>query len=126
MSLETAKASVDFLISKSGKNKNLALYFFGGEPLLRFDLIKELVNYSNVQNEIHNKKFEFNATTNGSLFTEEILDFFFEKDIVILFSWDGDQERIERVKGKVAYKKMLNYINAFKNLICWRTINLLL
>jgi uncharacterized protein len=107
MSLETAKAAVDFLISKSGENKKLELFFFGGEPLIRFDLIKDIVKYSNKQGKAYNKKFFFSVTTNGSLFTDEVLDFFFANNILIYISWDGDKDSISKVKGKAAYDKML-------------------
>ncbi len=106
MDFEVAKNSVDFLIDQAKKSKNLSLNFFGGEPLLKFNLIKKIVKYSKEQVKKSDKKITFGITTNGTLFTKKIVDYFWENDIGVLFSWDGDKKQIIRIKGEKAYNRM--------------------
>ena len=75
MSLEVAKAAIDFLIDKSVGRRNLELDFFGGEPLMNFDVVKETVAYARSLEKKHGKVFRFTMTTNGVLLTDEIADF---------------------------------------------------
>lgn len=67
MSFEVGKKALDFLIANSGNRVNLEVDFFGGEPLMNFDVVKQLVEYGRSQEAIHNKKFRFTLTTNGVL-----------------------------------------------------------
>ena len=63
MSFEVGKRALDFLIENSGTRRNLEVVFFGGEPLMNWDVVKELVSYARVQEKIHNKNFRFTLTT---------------------------------------------------------------
>lgn len=89
MDITTAKKAVDFLIDKSDSDI-LGICFFGGEPLLNFELIKEIVGYCN-KKEI-NKKFTFSMTSNGTLINKEIEDFIIENKINVQISIDGDKD----------------------------------
>lgn len=90
MSLETARQSVDFLINNSS-NKNLYLIFFGGEPLLNFSLIKDVVSYSKKREKETDKIFKFSITTNATLLNKEIERFLTDNDFNITISIDGDK-----------------------------------
>lgn len=91
MDIDTAKQSVDFLIKKSA-NENLGICFFGGEPLLNLDLIKEIVYYCRNKEKETNKKFGFSMTTNGTLINSEIENFIIENNIKTQISIDGGKE----------------------------------
>ena len=75
MSLEVGKRALDFLIEQSGTRKNLEVDFFGGEPLLNWDVCKELVKYGREQEKKFDKNFRFTLTTNGVLVDDEVIDF---------------------------------------------------
>lgn len=92
MSLPTAKKAVDFLIEKSGTIKNLEMDFFGGEPLMNFDVVKETVKYARSLEKIHNKNFRFTLTTNGLLLNDEIIDFINEEIYDVVLSLDGRKQ----------------------------------
>ena len=67
MDADTAKKAIDFLIASSGKRRNLEVDFFGGEPLMALDTVKETVRYARKQEKLHDKNFRFTITTNGIL-----------------------------------------------------------
>lgn len=67
MPVETGKKAIDFLLTHSGNRHNLELDFFGGEPLMNWDAVKEIVDYARSKEEEYNKKFRFTVTTNGVL-----------------------------------------------------------
>lgn len=92
MDLETGKKAFDFLIKNSGKRRNLEVDFFGGEPLMNFNVVKELVKYGREQEKIHNKNFRFTITTNGILLNDEITDFINENMHNIVLSLDGRKD----------------------------------
>lgn len=92
MDLETGKRAFDFLIKKSGNRRNLEVDFFGGEPLMNFEVVKELVKYGREQEKIHNKNFRFTITTNGILLNDEITDFINEHMHNIVLSLDGRKD----------------------------------
>jgi len=75
MSLEVGKRALDFLIENSGTRRNLEVDFFGGEPLMNFEMIKELVAYARVREKEANKNFRFTLTTNGVLVDDDVIDF---------------------------------------------------
>ena len=75
MSFEVGKQALDFLIANSGTRHNLEVDFFGGEPLMNFDMVKKLVAYCREQEKIHNKNFRFTMTTNGMLIDDDVIDF---------------------------------------------------
>ncbi|MCR3758710.1 SPASM domain-containing protein [Clostridium felsineum] len=90
MSIETAQKSIDLLITKS-KNCNLSICFFGGEPLLKFDLIKKIVSYCHKKETETDKRFRFTMTTNGTLLNKEIEEFIIENNIRLQISIDGNK-----------------------------------
>ena len=75
MSLETGKRALDFLIENSADRTNLEVDFFGGEPLMNWEVVKQLVEYARVQEKKHRKNFRFTLTTNGMLIDEDVIDF---------------------------------------------------
>lgn len=92
MSVEVGKRALDYLIQHSGNRKNLEVDFFGGEPLMNFDAVKELVAYGNAQAEQYNKKFRFTITTNGILLDDEKIDYINEHMHNVVLSLDGRKE----------------------------------
>lgn len=92
MSLDTAKKSIDYLINQSGNRKNLYITFFGGEPLLRFDLIKQIVTYIHKVEKLYGKNFCLSMTCNGTLLTKEISDFIVKNKISVTISMDGSKD----------------------------------
>ncbi|AOK90421.1 PapB family radical SAM/SPASM ranthipeptide maturase [Paenibacillus polymyxa] len=92
MTSDIARSAVDFLIQQSGEIEQLNITFFGGEPLLNFPLIQETVQYVHEQSEIHNKKFSFSITTNGTLITPKIKNFFYKHHFAVQTSIDGDEK----------------------------------
>ncbi len=90
MNLETAKKSIDFLIDNSRDVDSVNIAFYGGEPLLEFALIKKCIHYAKEISE--GKKVTFSFTTNGTVFTKEIIDFFELHDASITISLDGPKE----------------------------------
>ncbi|MDE6748954.1 MAG: thioether cross-link-forming SCIFF peptide maturase [Lachnospiraceae bacterium] len=89
MSFEVGRKALDFLVASSGNRVNLEVDFFGGEPLLNWDVVKELVEYGRSIEKEHNKKFRFTLTTNGILLNDEILDFVNREMGNIVLSIDG-------------------------------------
>ncbi len=89
MSFETAKKAIDFLVEKSKGRRNLEVDFFGGEPLMNFDVVKETVNYAKSIQEENNKNFRFTITTNGLLLDDKKMEFINENMRNIVFSLDG-------------------------------------
>ena len=98
MSFEVGKRALDFLIENSGTRHNLEVDFFGGEPLMNWDVVKELVAYARVQEKIHNKNFRFTLTTNGVLVDDEVIDFCNKEMSNVVLSLDGRQEVHDRLR----------------------------
>ena len=92
MSFEVGKAALDFLIANSGNRRNLEVDFFGGEPLMNFDVVKQLVAYGREQEKIHNKNFRFTLTTNGVLLNDDIIEFANKEMGNVVLSIDGRKE----------------------------------
>lgn len=92
MSYEVGKAALDFLIAGSGNRHNLEVDFFGGEPTLNFQVVKDLVAYGRSQEEAHNKKFRFTLTTNGVLLNDEIMEFANKEMDNVVLSIDGRKD----------------------------------
>lgn len=92
MSYEIGKQALDFLIQNSGNRRNLEVDFFGGEPLMNFDVVKQLVAYGREQEKIHNKNFRFTLTTNGIWLTDEIMEFANKEMSNVVLSIDGRKE----------------------------------
>lgn len=92
MSYEVGKKALDFLIANSGNRVNLEVDFFGGEPLMNFDVVKQLVAYGRSQEKLHNKKFRFTLTTNGVLLNDDIMEFANKEMANVVLSVDGRKE----------------------------------
>ena len=92
MSFETGKKALDFLIANSGSRRNLEVDFFGGEPLMNWQVVKDLVKYGREQEKLHNKKFRFTLTTNGVLLNDEVMEFCNKEMGNVVLSVDGRKE----------------------------------
>ena len=92
MSFEVGKKALDFLVKNSGNRVNLEVDFFGGEPLMNWQVVKELVAYGRSLEEPYHKKFRFTLTTNGILLNDEILEFANREMANIVLSIDGRKE----------------------------------
>ena len=92
MSFEVGKKALDFLVANSGNRINLEVDFFGGEPLMNWQVVKDLVTYGRSLEEPHNKKFRFTLTTNGVLLDDEVLEFANKEMANIVLSIDGRKE----------------------------------
>ena len=90
MPLDVAQKSVEFLMRNSSKD-DVTIVFFGGEPLIKFSLIKEIVKYARDLTIAYNKKIRFSITTNATLINEEIAEFFKENKFTVTISIDGDE-----------------------------------
>ena len=92
MTFEVGKRAIDFLIENSGTRRNLEVDFFGGEPLMNWDVVKQLVEYGRSQEAAHNKKFRFTLTTNGVLLNDEVMEFCNKEMGNVVLSVDGRKE----------------------------------
>ncbi|MBQ9983918.1 MAG: thioether cross-link-forming SCIFF peptide maturase [Lachnospiraceae bacterium] len=92
MSYEVGKKALDFLIANSGNRVNLEVDFFGGEPLMNFQVVKDLVAYGRSKEEEYNKKFRFTLTTNGMLLNDEVMEFANKEMANVVLSIDGRKE----------------------------------
>ncbi len=108
MTYEVGQQALDFLVKESCGVRNLEVDFFGGEPLLNFTVVKELVNYARSIEKQTDKIFNFTLTTNGLLLDKEIMDFLIQENISVILSLDGrkeinDQNRL-LTTGKGSYE----------------------
>lgn len=92
MSFEVGKQAFDFLIANSGTRRNLEVDFFGGEPLMNWDVVKQLVAYARSIEKDYNKNFRFTLTTNGLLIDDEVIDFLNKEMSNVVLSLDGRKE----------------------------------
>ncbi|MCI7742645.1 MAG: thioether cross-link-forming SCIFF peptide maturase [Clostridiales bacterium] len=98
MSFEVGKQALDFLIANSGSRRNLEVDFFGGEPLMNFQVVKDLVAYARSIEKEHNKNFRFTLTTNGLLIDEDVIDFANREMSNVVLSLDGRREIHDRYR----------------------------
>jgi uncharacterized protein len=98
MPLEVGKRALEFLIENSGNRRNLEVDFFGGEPLMNFDVVKELVYYGRELEKKYNKNFRFTITTNGVLLDDDNIDFINEHMDNVVLSLDGRKEVNDRMR----------------------------
>ena len=98
MSFEVGKQALDFLIAHSGSRHNLEVDFFGGEPLMNFDVVKRLVAYAREVEKQHNKNFRFTLTTNGVLIDDDVIDFANRECSNVVLSLDGRKEIHDRFR----------------------------
>lgn len=117
MSLEVGKKAIDFLVENSGNRRNLEIDFFGGEPLMNFDVVKELVEYGRSLEEGKNKNFRFTLTTNGVLLNDENMAFMNEHMHNVVLSVDGRPEVNDFMRptpnGKGSYELIMDKFKKF-------------
>ena len=117
MTLETAKRAIDFLVENSGNRRNLEVDFFGGEPLLNFELCKETVAYARSIEQTHNKNFRFTLTTNGVKLNDEVMEWANKECYNVVLSLDGRKEvhdrfRVDRA-GRGSYDRIVPNFQKF-------------
>lgn len=118
MSLETGKKALEFLAKNSGNRKNLEVDFFGGEPLMNFEVVKELVHYGREIEKVYNKNFRFTITTNGILLSDDKIDFINEHMDNVVLSLDGRKEINDYIRPTLNDKGSFDLIvPKFKKLI---------
>ncbi len=101
MSAETARSAIDFLIRESGDHYNLDVDFFGGEPLMNWDVVKETVRYGREQEKKHNKNIRFTLTTNGVGIDDEVIEFANREMHNVVLSLDGRKEVHDRFRRTI-------------------------
>ena len=118
MSFEVGKRAMDFLIENSGSRRNLEVDFFGGEPLMNFDVVKQIVAYARSIEKEKGKNFRFTLTTNGMLIDDDVIDFCNKEMSNVVLSLDGRKEIHDRLR--VDYKGNGSYdviVPKFKKLV---------
>ena len=107
MSFEVGKKALDFLIANSGNRRNLEVDFFGGEPLMNWEVVKQLVEYGRSKEKEYNKNFRFTMTTNGVLLNDEIMEYCNREMSNVVLSLDGRKEVNDKMRpfrgGKGSY-----------------------
>ena len=98
MSEETGKKAIDFLIKNSGKRRNLEVDFFGGEPLMNFEVVKKIVDYARSKEKEYNKNFRFTITTNGVLLTDDKIKYINKEMSNVVLSLDGRKEINDKLR----------------------------
>ena len=98
MPFEVGKKAIDFLIKNSSSRHNLELDFFGGEPLMNFDVVKKIVQYARIEEKKHNKNFRFTITTNGLLLTDDKIDFINKEMSNVVLSLDGRKDVNDKLR----------------------------
>lgn len=98
MSFETGKRALDFLIENSGTRRNLEVDFFGGEPLMNWEVVKQLVGYARSVEKEHGKNFRFTLTTNGMLIDDDVIEFANREMSNVVLSLDGRKEIHDRLR----------------------------
>ena len=116
MSFETARKAVDAHLASRQKNGIAAVSFYGGEPLLEFSLIKEIVHYAKEQAQKRSKKLVFSITTNGTLLDDEKIHFLVENNFSVLVSLDGPQSLHDRYRVFAGNKREGSFETVMKNL----------
>ena len=111
MSFEVGKQALDFLVAHSGTRHNLEVDFFGGEPLMNFDVVKQLVAYARSIEKAAGKNFRFTLTTNGMLIDDDVIDFANREMSNVVLSLDGRKEIHDRFRvdyaGKGSWKRIV-------------------
>ena len=122
---EIAKAAIDFVIARSQNRRNIEIDFFGGEPLMAMDSVKEAVEYAKEQGKIHNKNFRFTITTNGLALSQENIDYINREMSNVVLSLDGRPEVNDKKRKTVIGTGSYEYIvPKFKALVDSRDKNL--
>lgn len=117
MDFETGKRAIDFVLEASAHRKHCEVDFFGGEPLLNFQVVKDLVQYGKEAAQAKGKTIKFTLTTNAVLMTREIQDFLEKEDISVVLSIDGRPEVHDRMRpyanGKGSYDQVAPRLQQF-------------
>ena len=120
MSLETAKKAMDFLIDNSADRKILEVDFFGGEPLMNFDVLKKTVEYAKQRAKEKGKFFKFTTTTNGVLLNKEASEYLNEEMDNVVLSLDGRKEVNDSVRktpnGKGSFDLIIDNFKYFRSI----------
>lgn len=101
MPLEVGKKAIDFLVRHSANRRNLEVDFFGGEPLMNFDVVKEIVEYARSIEKEYHKNFRFTITTNGLMLTDDKIDYINKEMSNVVLSIDGRKEVNDRLRYRV-------------------------
>ena len=104
MPFETGRRALDFLIGNSGGHRNLEVDFFGGEPLMNWQVVKDLVAYAREREKEFNKNFRFTLTTNGVLVDDEVIAFANREMANVVLSLDGRREVHDRLRRTINHK----------------------
>lgn len=121
LSLETGKKAIDFLLTHSGSRRNLEIDFFGGEPLMNFDVVKELVKYGRETEGQYGKNIRFTITTNGILLDDDKIKYINENMDNVILSIDGRPEVNDRMRKTVNGKGTYDIITKnYKNFVSKR------
>lgn len=117
MTEEVGKRALDFLIENSGTRRNLEVDFFGGEPLMNWDVVKELVAYGRKREKEENKNFRFTLTTNGLLIDDDVIDFCNKEMHNVVLSLDGRKEVHDKFRvdyaGRGSYDQIVPKFQEF-------------
>lgn len=117
MSYEVGQKAIDYLLENSGHHRNLDIDFFGGEPLLAWKVVKQIVAYARSKEQEYKKKFRFTFTTNGMLLNDEVTEFLNQEMYNVVLSLDGRKEVHDRlrqtVNGKGSYDHILPKFQEF-------------
>lgn len=118
MSFEVGKQALDFLVKNSGSRKNLEVDFFGGEPLVNFEVVKQLVQYARSIETENNKHFRFTLTTNGVLLNDDVIDFLNQEMDNVVLSLDGRKEVHDKLRKNLSGQGSYDIIvPKFKNFV---------
>ena len=119
MSFEVGKRALDYLIEHSGTRRNLEVDFFGGEPLMNWDVVKQLVQYARSIEKEKGKNFRFTLTTNGVLIDDEVIEFSNREMSNVVLSLDGRKEIHDRLRvdyaGNGSYDRIVPKFKQFVN-----------
>ena len=117
MSFEVGKQALDFLMENSGSRRNLEVDFFGGEPLMNFDVVKQLVAYAREKEKEKGKNFRFTLTTNGVLVDDDVIEFSNREMSNVVLSLDGRKEVHDRYRvdyaGKGSWERIVPKFQKF-------------
>ena len=115
--LETGKRALDFLMEQSKGRRNLEVDFFGGEPLMNFEVVKELVRYARQQETPRHKRFRFTLTTNGMLLDDDVMEFGNREMSNVVLSLDGRREVHDHLRkdyaGQGSYDRIVPKFQEF-------------
>ncbi|MCI1882381.1 MAG: thioether cross-link-forming SCIFF peptide maturase [Sporolactobacillus sp.] len=110
MSAEVGKRAIDFLLENCGFHRNLDIDFFGGEPLMNWKVVKQIVAYAHSKEKEYDKHFRFTLTTNGLLLKDDVIDFLNKEMHNVVLSLDGRKEIHDRLRKTVNGKGSYDYV----------------